>query len=250
MERNRSAFTLIELLVVIAIIAILAAILFPVFASAKRASKKVVCLSGVRQIGMAMMLYVSDNGAYPMHSSPSSTVPRTRWPDAIWSYARSEAVFLCPEAPEDVRGKVWAHRPDMRYGGFGFNYQYLGNSRFPFAALESEISAPAQTVALSDTRGVRRDNGSLGGGEYVVDPPLTSARGSGKPSGYYGAGSECGSGALGCRSQPDPRHAERVVVAFADGHAKTMALSVLDDLDGDGHPDNGWWNGSGDALRR
>src|SRR5476649_2375745 len=57
----RDAFTLIELLVVIAIIAILAAILFPVFAQAKNAAKGAACISNMRQIGFASMLYVGDN---------------------------------------------------------------------------------------------------------------------------------------------------------------------------------------------
>jgi prepilin-type N-terminal cleavage/methylation domain-containing protein len=56
----RRAFTLIELLVVIAIIAILAAILFPVFARAKSASIKITCMSNFRQVGMAVMMYADD----------------------------------------------------------------------------------------------------------------------------------------------------------------------------------------------
>ena len=62
----KRAFTLIELLVVIAIIAILAAILFPVFAQAKAAAKKTTCLSNMKQIGLASMMYLNDyDGAYP-----------------------------------------------------------------------------------------------------------------------------------------------------------------------------------------
>ncbi len=58
---NRKGFTLIELLVVIAIIAILAAILFPVFAQAKEAAKKTTCLSNLKQIGTGLSIYYSDN---------------------------------------------------------------------------------------------------------------------------------------------------------------------------------------------
>ncbi|RYG86181.1 MAG: prepilin-type N-terminal cleavage/methylation domain-containing protein, partial [Alphaproteobacteria bacterium] len=65
MQRSK-AFTLIELLVVIAIIAILAAILFPVFAQAKEAAKKTQCLSNTKQVGLAVMQYVGDtDGVYP-----------------------------------------------------------------------------------------------------------------------------------------------------------------------------------------
>ena len=59
--RTRNAFTLIELLVVIAIIAILAAILFPVFAQAKASAKQIVCMSNMKQIGLATKMYMNDN---------------------------------------------------------------------------------------------------------------------------------------------------------------------------------------------
>ncbi len=70
----RKAFTLIELLVVIAIIAILAAILFPVFAQAKEAAKKTACLSGTKQIGTAFYMYASDS---------DDTLPQTSWEGTI-----------------------------------------------------------------------------------------------------------------------------------------------------------------------
>jgi prepilin-type N-terminal cleavage/methylation domain-containing protein/prepilin-type processing-associated H-X9-DG protein len=72
----KRAFTLIELLVVIAIIAILAAILFPVFARAKEAAKQTACLSGARQIGLANMMYIQDSdGTYPIHYAYNSQPP-------------------------------------------------------------------------------------------------------------------------------------------------------------------------------
>jgi prepilin-type N-terminal cleavage/methylation domain-containing protein len=76
---RRYGFTLIELLVVIAIIAILAAILFPVFAKAREKARQTSCLSNSKQIGQALTMYVMDYEAYPMMSSPSSMSPRTRW---------------------------------------------------------------------------------------------------------------------------------------------------------------------------
>ena len=251
------AFTLIELLVVIAIIAILAAILFPVFSQAKIAARKTVSISNLKQIGAAMTLYVMDNGGYPQSSSPSSWNPRVRWPDRLQPYIQSEDIFVAPNASLDIFGKPWAHNPTKRYGGYGYNYQYLGNSRsssnglLPFTATDSFIESLAQTITVADTNGVRRDDGSVGGGEYTVDPPLPSTRGSGNASGYYGVGGECGSGqpgpgAWGCRSTPAERHVGMVGVLFADTHAKTMKLTRIDDLNGDGVPDNGFWNGMGD----
>src|SRR5580700_10346753 len=80
--QKKKAFTLIELLVVIAIIAILAAILFPVFAQAKAAAKKTVCLSNGNQIGIALMLYLNDfDDTYPQEH-PSSSNPAVDDSDA------------------------------------------------------------------------------------------------------------------------------------------------------------------------
>ena len=260
-RRHCSAFTLIELLVVITIIAILAAILFPVFAQAREKARQTTCVSNARQTGLALAMYVQDNEGYPMMSSPSSFVPRTRWPDHVYPYVKNEGLFLCPSMPVELKGKAWAHRhPDtsIKYGGYGYNYQYLGNSRFPFAAAEAMIEKPAETVAVADTNGVRRDDGSVKAGEYTIDPPLTSARGSGKSSGFYGdkGAGECGGGTpntpgkWGCRSAPADRHQGLVSVVFADGHSKALKLTLLDDMDRNGTPDNGFWNGFGDPARK
>jgi competence protein ComGC len=105
LERRRRAFTLIALLVVVAIIAILAAILFPVFAQAREKARQTSCLSNMKQIGMAITMYVTDYEAYPMHSSPSSANPRTRWPDYISPYVKNEPLFICPSAPLNLFGK-------------------------------------------------------------------------------------------------------------------------------------------------
>jgi prepilin-type N-terminal cleavage/methylation domain-containing protein/prepilin-type processing-associated H-X9-DG protein len=249
------AFTLIELLVVIAIIAILAAILFPVFAQAKVAAKRTTSVSNLRQIGIAVGLYAADEDGYPHHSSPSSWNPRVRWADRIYRYVKNEDIFIAPNASIEVYGKRWAHDQSRFYGGYGFNYQYLGNSRggqpgLPFGARESEIAFTSSTIVVADTRGVRLDDGRVSGGEYVVDPPLPSQRGSGRASGYYAEASECGSGLEGCRSTPAERHMDKAAVVFADGHAKTMSLNQMDDFDGNGAKDNGWWNGQADASRR
>jgi prepilin-type N-terminal cleavage/methylation domain-containing protein len=82
---RRRAFTLIELLVVIAIIAILAAIMFPVFAAARSAARRTACISNLRQIGLALQMYRQDNDELPMHLSAINE-----------AYVKDPRIFVCP----------------------------------------------------------------------------------------------------------------------------------------------------------
>ena len=246
----RRAFTLIELLVVIAIIAILAAILFPVFAKAREKGRQTSCLNQLRQIGLGLAMYVQDCEAYPQMSAPSTAVPRTKWPDLIWPYVKNTQLFICASADPALFSRRFTHDPNLTYGGYGYNYQYLGNSRLAWTATDAAIQVPAETIALSDTDGVRRDDGSVGAGQYVIDPPLSSTRGSGLATGFYGDVSEGGSGPQGCRAKPAERHLDMANVSFADGHSKAQKRAVMDDCSRDGQPDNGYWNGLADPAVR
>ncbi len=98
MTRKRRAFTLIELLVVIAIIAILAAILFPVFARARAQARKTKCISNLRQIGLAMNMYCSDtDGILPYITPKFSEDPsKPIITDVLSPYARNREIFRCP----------------------------------------------------------------------------------------------------------------------------------------------------------
>ncbi len=93
---RRRAFTLIELLVVIAIIAILAAILFPVFSQAKAASKKIVCFSNMKQCGLAQMMYLQDcDGRFPLWLYDQGGF-RYSWTDLLQPYAKNRDMWRCP----------------------------------------------------------------------------------------------------------------------------------------------------------
>jgi prepilin-type N-terminal cleavage/methylation domain-containing protein/prepilin-type processing-associated H-X9-DG protein len=96
--RNRSAFTLIELLVVIAIIAILAAILFPVFASAREKARQTSCASNLKQLGLALMQYEQD--------FEETTMPVNYYGQGyagyLYSYVKNADVFGCPDDPTPV----------------------------------------------------------------------------------------------------------------------------------------------------
>jgi prepilin-type N-terminal cleavage/methylation domain-containing protein/prepilin-type processing-associated H-X9-DG protein len=101
---SKRAFTLIELLVVIAIIAILAAILFPVFAQVRDRARMSACLSNMKQIGTSLMLYVQDyDETYPyirFHGADTPTAERAYvWKNAILPYLKSHDVLACPSNP-------------------------------------------------------------------------------------------------------------------------------------------------------
>lgn len=117
---NRRAFTLIELLVVIAIIAILAAILFPVFAQAKEAAKKTACISNMRQHVQATMMYQSDFNDYNplgVSANPPTGVVSFVW-DMVAPYMKSEGIIGCPSYPTGKPGQDYTG-PDWRNGNYG-----------------------------------------------------------------------------------------------------------------------------------
>jgi prepilin-type N-terminal cleavage/methylation domain-containing protein/prepilin-type processing-associated H-X9-DG protein len=108
--RQRRGFTLIELLVVIAIVAIMAAILFPVFAQAREAARQSSCVSNLRQIGMGVRMYLQDNDGYcfPHHlydadveanGSVISLEPEKPWTVIFSPYVKSRSIFYCPSDP-------------------------------------------------------------------------------------------------------------------------------------------------------
>ncbi len=104
MSQRRPAFTLIELLVVVAIIAILAAILFPVFGRARENARRSSCQSNLKQIGLGLTQYLQDydekmpNSAFGGVAAATDAV-NYKWMDAIFPYIKSEQIFVCPSDP-------------------------------------------------------------------------------------------------------------------------------------------------------
>lgn len=99
-ERKTIGFTLIELLVAVAIVAVIAAILFPVFAGVRERGRRTVCQSNLKQLALAMQQYVQDNeGAYPVDVRYESQNCYAEWPKAIFPYVKDIQVFRCPDHP-------------------------------------------------------------------------------------------------------------------------------------------------------
>jgi prepilin-type N-terminal cleavage/methylation domain-containing protein len=155
-SRYRRAFTLIELLIVIAIIALLAAILFPVFGRARENARRTSCLSNMKQLGLGMMQYMQDfDDTYPMHA-PSST---EYWPQTMDPYVKSEQIYNCPSRPEAVYD---SSTKSAGHTGYGMNY-WLNSFYFPKDTNKglrmASITKPAETVWIAEINGVP-DGGS------------------------------------------------------------------------------------------
>lgn len=129
-ERKKHGFTLIELLVVIAIIAILAAILFPVFAKAREQARKTSCLSNMKQLGTGILMYVQDNDeTMPLTNYGVNLTPQNKytyeWQNSVQPYLKNRQIFRCPS---DVTPIMDALRPNDAGNGRKSVTSYLYNA--------------------------------------------------------------------------------------------------------------------------
>lgn len=197
----RKGFTLIELLVVIAIIAILAAILFPVFAKAREKARATSCLNNLKQYGLAYMQYAQDYDEwFPGFLNGNTTILRRAWYDVISPYVKNTQMLYCPSSMYYLAPNRYATTTTSNpsWGGtdyYGFNMGTIPN--------------PSEKFLLMDTAGSNAANG-----------PVSS-----KSCAVYGlyVASDAAWGA--CRGHMWPAHNDMANVAFCDGHAKIMPIN-------------------------
>ena len=146
-------FTLIELLVVIAIIAILAAILFPVFARARESARKATCMSNLRQLTQGVCMYVQDYDETFPTFTPAWGVPPNppgsgcSWWQGAYPYVKSTGVYVCPNR-DAQRPWIYQERTFAVEPSYGMNnYLHDGGVVFRIA----DLRAPADTVMLADS---------------------------------------------------------------------------------------------------
>lgn len=149
LKSTYKGFTLIELLVVIAIIAILAAILFPVFAKVREKARQTSCLSNEKQIGLGIIQYVEDNNeTYPVNSSVHFW--SNGWAVGVYPYVKSTGVFKCPDDP------TTATAPNVPIS-YAINWNLVNTSLQSGSNIVAENlavqNAPASTVLAFEVQG-------------------------------------------------------------------------------------------------
>ena len=173
--KRHTAFTLIELLVVVAIIAILAAILFPVFAQAREKARQAACLTNERQLAAAVQMYVQDydetlffyaSTKVPSQSRNGGIVPTSaavnpvRWWNALAPYIRNTQIFACPS--DDLP----TLSPDAS-GAATIKRSYIA-CRTAEALSLAQLDRPAETIVISEKWG--RDTAGKPIGESWIEP--------------------------------------------------------------------------------
>jgi len=252
-SQKRNAFTLIELLVVIAIIAILAAILFPVFAQAREKARQTSCLSNMKQIGLGIMQYTQDydEGYPPAFYGSSASQTWSSWPVIIQPYVKNTQIFSCPSEKTDfgpIPGTFPPYSPTTPNGivdEYAYNYYIGGNNNVTNGGTGVASSAlplvvkPATTIMIVDggANPQLTTNGQNPGG--VQDPdtwvPRTGNGGTANPlaKGHTGwflvaAGSTLMNfNVTGDAGAPVERHLKMCNVLWGDGHVKTTKTSTF-----------------------
>jgi prepilin-type N-terminal cleavage/methylation domain-containing protein/prepilin-type processing-associated H-X9-DG protein len=229
-SRSRLGFTLIELLVVIAIIAILAAILFPVFAKAREKARQISCDSNEKQLGLAFMQYNQDNDeCFPTgyYGYPNG------WAGKIYPYTKSAGVYTCPD---DSTAATTGSNPPYAPVSYAYNENLGMSLNDPLLAdaanTLSACQAPASTVLLFEVQGYEGqitypleagsptgNGGQAMAGRYL---PFGTAGTAGAAARYFETGVMGGRTAMAANCKNAGIHTDGSNFLAIDGHVKWL----------------------------
>jgi prepilin-type N-terminal cleavage/methylation domain-containing protein/prepilin-type processing-associated H-X9-DG protein len=231
--RSKKGFTLIELLVVIAIIAILAAILFPVFARARENARRAACQSNLKQIGLGVMQYTQDyDELLPRHFYAGNSVDvDPKWVDVIQPYVKSTQLFTCPSDSQGNRDYVFppANRVtpnNDKTGSYGWNNAYWGGSGVAGVTAQGLGNGPA--IATIDAPATTLMAGDFQNGGSNVDIAWENIASTNAATFVDASASPQRLGDIRAR------HLDTTVMLFADGHVKSMRVGALNQRNANG----------------
>jgi prepilin-type N-terminal cleavage/methylation domain-containing protein/prepilin-type processing-associated H-X9-DG protein len=202
---RKNGFTLIELLVVIAIIAILAAILFPVFARAREKARQASCQSNEKQLALSLLMYVQDydetfpQECYNLGGAGVVGQQKFCWSMTTVPYVKNSQVLICPSDAARALNTVPGSVRSYAYNCFNFSAKAMAS-----------ITAPADVAMLFELNGQRSAK------------PFNAAGAPGR--GCANAASCCGGNLLIGAYTPGARHNTGMNLAYGDGHVKWQSL--------------------------
>lgn len=234
--RKGSAFTLIELLVVIAIIAILAAILFPVFAQAREKARQTACLSNTKQLGNALAMYTQDfDETLPMGGWSNVNGTSSRWFRDLYPYVKSLDVYVCPNITEDPMSIAGYYRPTLyNFPRFPGDTERYPTSSGGYAANANLVNfnAASKTLAdIVDSSGTfiicdasRVTNAVIGNYDATTWPKYQDRNSDWEvypPTDWLGGSTtRYSTDNTTLRRRPIARHSGGLNIIYTDGHAK------------------------------
>jgi len=211
---NLKGFTLIELLVVIAIIAILAAILFPVFAQAREKARQTTCLSNLKNMGTAIIMYTDDyDETYPYGSMDMGNGTWYTWLQILTPYVKNEKIWFCPSSPLRTNAASYNYSSNRHMMPY---YIYPSDPVAPVSMPAIKTPADIATIFDGSYYSIVRDNLWLCGKWGVYLPGAYEVTGN---YAYQGSDSQ------GKSDYEKGRHNYGINITYADGHAKFMKSS-------------------------